>query len=142
MGREPGGFWEEVRNRMNAFTALSQFELEKYARTAQARALARRTRLEARRKRAWDVARRSATLLKEQFGAQRVVLFGSLTRGTGRFYTRSDVDLAVWGLDERVYLRAVVRLLDLDSEVGVDLVEAEFARPALLAAIQRDGIEL
>jgi predicted nucleotidyltransferase len=127
---------------MGGIAELSQLELEKYARTAQTRALARRAQLEARRNRAWAVARHAAVLLKEQFGAKRVVLFGSLTRGPGRFYARSDIDLAVWGLDERIYLRAVARLLDLDPEMEVDLVEAEFVRPALLAAIWREGVEL
>lgn len=37
------------------------------------------------------------TLLREQFGTMRVVVFGSLTRC--EFYTRwSDIDLAAWGI--------------------------------------------
>jgi len=94
-----------------------------------------------RREQAWRVAHRAARLLKEQFGARRVAVFGSLTRKS-LFHPRSDVDLAVWGLDERVYYRAVSRLLSLDPSVSVDLVEAETARPALKAAIEREGITL
>jgi predicted nucleotidyltransferase len=126
-------------------TTVSQItpaELKKYAQTARARALARRPQLETRRTQAWEVARRAAALLKEQFGVKRVVLFGSLTRGPGRFYIRSDVDLAVWGLDERRYLRALECLLSLNPKIDVDLIEFEFAQPRLQAAIERDGIEL
>src|SRR5438105_4727804 len=107
-----------------------------------ARAAARQKELEARREQAWEVARRAAALLKQEFGVKRVVLFGSLARGPGRFYARSDVDLAVWKLDEQRYFNAVARLLDLDPEIGVDLVEAEYAKPSLKVAIEREGIEL
>ena len=97
--------------------------------------------MEARRQRAWEVARRGAELLKERFGAAQVKAFGSLVRPT-LFHERSDVDLAVWGLSERDYLRAVSALLDLDPGIEVDLVEAEFARLSLLAVIERDGVSL
>jgi hypothetical protein len=49
------------------------------------------------------------------------------------------VDLAVWGLDERDYYRAVSRLLDLDFDISIDLVEAELASSALLAIIELEG---
>ncbi len=121
---------------------LSPAEIEKYARGARERAQASREHLEARRLRAWEIARKAASLLKEQFKARRVVLFGSLTQGPDRFYIRSDIDLAAWGLDERLYVRALGQLMDLDPALEVDLVEAEFARPEILKAIERDGIEL
>jgi uncharacterized protein len=127
---------------MSTAAELTPEQLKVYARTARERARTRRAQLEPRRLRAWEIARRGAALLKGEFGAKRVVLFGSLTRGPGRFYIRSDVDLAVWGLEERLYLRALGRLLDLDPEIEVDLVEYEFARPALQASIEREGMEL
>ena len=97
--------------------------------------------LAARYARAWQVARAGATMLKEQFGAAQVAVFGSVLRPE-RFSERSDVDLAVWGLDERLYLKAVSALLDIDPGISVDLVEAEFARPALLAVIEEEGVAL
>jgi len=101
----------------------------------------RQQTLAARHARAWQVARAGATLLKEQFGATRVAVFGSLLRPE-RFFERSDVDLAVWGLDERIYLKAVSRLLDLDPGISVDLVEVEFAAPRLRAVIEQEGVIL
>jgi predicted nucleotidyltransferase len=97
--------------------------------------------LAGRHARAWDVARRGAQMLKDQFGAARVAVFGSVLRPEF-FYERSDVDLAVWGLDERLYLRAVSRLLDLDPEISVDLVEMEFAPSRLREAIEQEGMIL
>ncbi len=101
----------------------------------------RQQALAARRAQAWQVARAAAALLKEQFGAAQVAVFGSLLRPE-KFYERSDVDLAVWGLDEREYFKAVSRLLDLDPEISVDLVEIEFATPHLRAAIEQEGVAL
>lgn len=112
-----------------------------YVETARARAQARRNRLDARRVRAWALAQQAAELLRGEFGAKRVTVFGSLLR-PARFHERSDVDLAVWGLEERVYLRALARLLSLDLTLEVDLVEAEQARAELLSAIEREGVEL
>ncbi len=90
--------------------------------------------------RAWAVAREAARILKEEYGARQVILFGSLARGT--FGLRSDVDLAVEGLSGRAFYRAVGRLQALDSSLSVDLVDVEEASPALRRAIEREGIPL
>ncbi|MBI3163729.1 MAG: nucleotidyltransferase domain-containing protein [Chloroflexi bacterium] len=88
--------------------------------------------------RARKVARKAAKILKEQFGVKKVVLFGSTVRPR-LFHIRSDVDLAVWGLDEKEYFRTLGVLLGIDYEVGVDLIEFEFAPPSMQKVILRDG---
>jgi predicted nucleotidyltransferase len=93
-----------------------------------------------RQQRGWEVARQSARILKEQFGAQRVVLFGSLLEPQ-RMTWHSDLDLAVWGLPERDYFRAVATLMDVEPEFRVDLVEGQRVEPHILKAIAQ-GIEL
>jgi predicted nucleotidyltransferase len=90
---------------------------------------------------AWRVAREAAVLLKTEFGVEQVVAFGSLV-DRSFFHVRSDVDLAVWGLAEKVYYRAVGRLQALDTAVSVDLIRFEEAPAALQAVITRDGVEL
>ena len=112
-----------------------------YRATAQRRHQEELQELALRQQYGWEVARQGARLLKEQFGAKRVVLFGSLL-DFKRIHQRSDVDLAVWGLDERYYFRAVAGLLDIDPTFSVDLVEAEHARPHILEAINTTGVEL
>ncbi len=77
-------------------------------------------------------------LLKERFGASRVVVFGSLVRKE-LFHRRSDVDLAVWDLDENIYYRAVGQLLYLDSEISMDLVRIEEASDSLRSRIEKEG---
>ena len=98
-----------------------------------------RQALSCRRERAWVLARQAAAVLRQEFGAQRVALYGSLPRESG-FHSRSDVDLAAWGVQD--YFRAVVRLLDLDPQIEVNLVLYEEVSPSLQAAIAREGVEL
>lgn len=94
-----------------------------------------------RRQRAWRVARQAAQVLREQFGAQRVVIFGSLAQ-RGWFTRWSDIDLAAWGVpDERFYL-AVATITALSPAFKVDLIDPETCRPCLRQAIEREGIEL
>ncbi len=97
--------------------------------------------IRARRLRAWRLARKAAKMLKTEFGVTRVAVFGSLLYTT-RFHLKSDVDLAVWGMDEKKYYRAVSLLLDIDPLISVDLVSVEGARPALKKVIEKEGKEL
>ncbi len=122
-------------------TAIPPEKMTVYRATAQRREQERRATVEARRMRALALAQTAAQLLKQEFGAARVLLFGS-TLTPAFFHERSDIDLAVWGLDERLYLRALSRLLDLDPAFEFDLVEFEAARPGLQASIQKEGQEV
>ncbi|MFH0725844.1 MAG: nucleotidyltransferase domain-containing protein [Pseudomonadota bacterium] len=45
---------------------------------------------------AWPLVRVAAKILKQKFGARKVVVFGSLLK-KDRFSPWSDIDLAVWG---------------------------------------------
>lgn len=110
---------------------------ETVRRRQQERAIARAER----RARAWKVARQAASLLTREFGAARVIVFGSLARGR-QFTERSDIDLAAAGLRAEDYLIAVARLQDLSAEFSVDLVAWERCRPELRAIIEAEGIEL
>lgn len=95
--------------------------------------------IEERREKAWRAARDAARLLKEEFNAARVVVFGSLARGSG-FNPWSDVDIAAWGLAEEDTFRAIGAIMDMETDVPVNLVDVETARPSLLSAIEREGI--
>ncbi len=90
---------------------------------------------------AWEIARQGADLLKKKFGAKKVAVFGSLVNQS-RFHIHSDIDLAVWGIDEEDYLRALGYLLDLTTEFSIDLVRVEETREYLQKAIDTQGILL
>jgi predicted nucleotidyltransferase len=118
--------------------SLTPKEVAAYRRAAALAKPKRRESIRARRTRAWQVARKAAQVLKAEFGAKKVVVFGSLL-SPALFHDRSDVDLAVWGLTGRAYYRAISALLDIEPSVSVDLIAFEDARPALQAVILREG---
>ena len=81
------------------------------------------------------LAERCVTLLKEQFGVRRVIVFGSLV-GDTPWHSRSDLDLAVEGLRPESHLRALAACYEiLPQGLDLDLVPLESARPELRARI-------
>lgn len=120
---------------------IPEEKMAAYRATARKRRLERERRLAERRECAWAVAREAADLLREEYGATRVVLFGSLARG-GPFDEHSDVDLIAWGIDEMKLYRAVGDLLGIDPYISVDLIRAEEARPSFLAVADSEGVVL
>ena len=94
-----------------------------------------------RRRRAWRVARQAARMLREQFGAQRVVVFGSLAQ-RGWFTQWSDIDLAAWGVPDERFYQAVAMVTALSPVFKVDLIDPEACGSSLRQAIEREGIEL
>lgn len=89
-----------------------------------------------RTQRARNLARQAAKLLKEQFGAGKVILFGSLAR-SDFFHRRSDVDLAVDGIKSQDFWRAWCALDALGVEFEIDLVDIAMAAPTLRLEIER-----
>jgi predicted nucleotidyltransferase len=126
---------------MKTALQIKASDLAGYRRTALSPKKRSSSEIRARRLRAWRVARKAAKLLKADFGIVKVAVFGSLIH-PGLFHAKSDVDLAVWGMDERKYYRAVSLLLDIDPSISVDLVCTEDARPALKKVIEKEGRQL
>lgn len=125
---------------------ISAEKMELYRETARRRAARQKAELDARFGRAWRTARSAAQLLKENFSAKRVVVFGSLVNRK-LFHTRSDIDLAVWGISENQYFAALSAILDVDPQFSVDLVRmediyGEESRIALVKTIEQEGREL
>jgi len=93
------------------------------------------------RERLLERVRKAAAVLKAQFGAQSVILFGSLAHDEW-FTPRSDVDLAVEGLSADNYWEAWRVLEELITDRVVDLVALETARESLRKEIQEYGLLL
>lgn len=87
---------------------ISEEDMAVYRATARRRLEQEEKELAVRRERPWETARRAAKLLKEDFGAQRVVVFGSLLRPKC-FNKWSDVDIAAWGIGPEDTFRAMAR---------------------------------
>lgn len=90
---------------------------------------------------AWGVARSATRLLRDRFGATRVVAFGSLAHRAW-FGPWSDIDLAAWGIPDDQFYRAVAAVTGISSDFQVDLVDPEDCRPALRRSIKQEGIDL
>lgn len=86
-----------------------------------------------------EVARRCAQILKQDFGASRVVLFGSMLN-LEQMWWGSDIDLAVWGLPEEDFFKAGAAI-ERGHNFSIDLVEIQHARPHIVNAIEQ-GVEL
>lgn len=94
--------------------------------------------LSKRRHRAMMVAHKAADLLREEFGAKDVFVFGSLAR-RGGFTPWSDVDLAAFGIPPSRFFEAVGAVIGLSSEFKLDLVDIETCPDSLREAIVTEG---
>ena len=118
-------------------SSITPEQLVAYRFTATQREEARLQKLQRRRSQGMVVAQQAAQLLK-QWGATRVVLFGSIL--TEYFHETSDLDLAVQDLPEHIYFRSVAKLQDISS-FTVDLVEIQNAALDIQEGIAH-GLEL
>jgi predicted nucleotidyltransferase len=91
--------------------------------------------------RAWRVAQAAAEVLRQQFGATRVVAFGSLARREW-FTPWSDIDLAAWGISPGTFYRAVAVVTGISPEFKLDLVAPEDCQSSLRHVIEREGVAL
>lgn len=94
-----------------------------------------------RRNRAWEVARKAATILKERFGATRVLVFGSLAHGAW-FTPRSDIDLLADGIPAEKFFHAEADVEAVATGYKVDLVDSRECSPELLEQVEEEGVEL
>lgn len=99
---------------------------------------AEREALVEREHRAWELARQAADLLRRDFHAERVFVFGSLIR-PGSFTEWSDVDVAADGIDPRDTLLAMESVGALSAEIPVNLADLNACRASLRATIEREG---
>ncbi|MDE0425686.1 MAG: nucleotidyltransferase domain-containing protein [Candidatus Poribacteria bacterium] len=79
---------------------------------------------EALLRRAWETAHRVATVLYQNYGAEKVAVFGSLAE-RGWFTKHSDIDIMVWGLSYNKCLEALWQTDDLGSEFKIDIIDFE-----------------
>lgn len=80
-----------------------------------------------------------ARCLKDEFGARRVRLFGSLARGDST--EGSDIDLAVEGIEPGEFFHASARAALL-TQRRADIIDVADASPLLNLRIDQDGIDL
>ncbi|WP_198805956.1 nucleotidyltransferase family protein [Leptolyngbya sp. BL0902] len=88
---------------------------------------------------AWQEVRQMAQCLRQEFGAQRIVVFGSLVRG--RFTPDSDIDLAADHIPPARYFEAVARVNDLSAR-WVDLKPLEALTGYFRERVLATGVDI
>ena len=99
--------------------------------------------LEERWRLAWDTAHLASEVLRERYGARRVLAFGSLVTPK-RFTPWSDVDLAVEGVAAASFYDAAGSAADLGGRAGVkvDVVDLDACPAELRRRVEAEGEEL
>ncbi len=96
--------------------------------------------LEVRYADAWEIARKAAGILKKEYSANEVILFGSLLHK--QFFSLvSDVDIAVSGIPADRFFQALYRVGFL-SDIKVEMVDIEECRDYIKEIIKKEGIRL
>ncbi|MCS6830967.1 MAG: nucleotidyltransferase domain-containing protein [Armatimonadota bacterium] len=112
-----------------------------YIETLRQRDHADKERIQRRYERAWCLVGQAAEVLRRDFGATRVVVFGSLLRPS-TFGEQSDVDLAAWGIQPQDTLRAMSAVAYLDEQIEVNLVDVNTCKPSVLQVIASEGVDV
>lgn len=101
----------------------------------------RHTVIPGNRENALKVAKNAAKILRERFGAQKVVVFGSLATNIG-FTEFSDIDLAAWGISRDEYYKAVAVVTGLSKRYKIDLIDPELCRESIKKSILEQGVDI
>ena len=91
--------------------------------------------------RALETAHKTASILRERFGATRIVAFGSIAHKT-LFTPWSDIDIIAWGIPASEFYKAVAVVTGLTSEFEIDLIDPDSCHSKLKQLIDLEGIEL
>ena len=115
-------------------------QLAAYRATRRRRAAEEAERRRLRATAALQLAQAAAGLLRADFGATEVLLFGSLAEGEP-FGLHSDIDLAARGLGAAHY-KALGRLLSMSPDFEFDLVDLDSCSSGLRDAVESHGVVL
>ena len=117
---------------------IDENQMQRYRETAKKRKLFEEQKRLQRLDLAWQVARQAAWILHNRFNCRHVTVFGSLIH-PDLFHMHSDVDIAVWDIQEHLYLKAVAAVTCLSSEIPVDLIDSDEVSHPLRQLIEKEG---
>ena len=90
---------------------------------------------------AWNDTKKIASILKEKYGAEKVIVFGSLLK-KNKFHKRSDIDLAVKGIEDHIFYEAYGKIIGEYTDFEVDLIDMKDCKKSLLKVIKEEGKEI
>jgi len=115
--------------------------IERYREAARRRWQLEERRLDGQYVKAWHLTHAAASLLRKEFGAKDIFVFGSLVHRQ-LFHLGSDIDMAASGIDPSYYYRAVSRLLALDAAMQFDLLQLEEISESWREKIMNQGVRI
>lgn len=120
---------------------LSDSELAHYRKAAEERKRIRKLKLKQRYTDARRITQELATILYRDFSAEKVFLFGSLTKKEF-FHANSDIDLAAMGIPPEKFFAAYAALDSSSKGFKVDLLDLKDCRAKPRDIILREGVLL
>jgi uncharacterized protein len=97
--------------------------------------------VQARWNEAWQLIPELARMLREEFGATKIKVFGSAVN-VDYFSDESDIDIAAWDIPIAQYLSAVLAVNEFHEGFKVDLLDPSLCRVVLRQKIEKEGIEV
>ena len=94
-----------------------------------------------RHKKALSKAYKAGMILKEDYGAKKVWIFGSLC-DRERFNKYSDIDLAAKGISDERFFAAVAAVTRTIKDYKVDLIDIDDCRKSLYNTVKKEGVEI
>lgn len=91
--------------------------------------------------RAWQTAHKIAAMLYDDFGATKVAVFGSLVEKDS-FSKWSDLDIAVWGIRNDEYFRAIWQAEGISGLFKIDLIDFESFDASYQERIKTQAVEI
>lgn len=123
------------------FKELSPEEIKKYQNIFVQREKEKKEKLIERFYRAWELVKKISEILHEKYQAKEVLIFGSLTE-RDYFNEWSDIDIAVSGIPDELYLKAVSEVLDMSEDFEVDIVDLKDCSESLRRIIIEKGVKV
>lgn len=130
-----------MKNKKESRTNFDIEQLAIYRKTAENNWRNSQSQRAKRREKAWQLVQIATILLKEEFKATKVMVFGSLIH-ENCFTLWSDVDIAAWGILSQDTFKAIGEVRELDKTIEINLVDIETCKPELLEKILREGKEV
>jgi uncharacterized protein len=97
--------------------------------------------VQARWNKAWELIPELARMLRDEFGATKINVFGSAI-SVDYFSDESDIDIAAWDIPIAQYLSAVLAVNEFHDDFKVDLLDPSLCRLVLRQKIEKEGIEM
>lgn len=98
-------------------------------------------KIDIRHDKAVQMAKLASEMLKKKFHAKKVLLFGSVLYKE-YFGMHSDIDLAVSGIPDESFYKAVGETLTLVSPFEVDIVDIDDCRESIKKVILNEGVQI